>query len=131
MNKSGRLTLVKFTLSTMPIYLTMCDQLPPWVIKELDAIRRNFLWTGTDKAVRGKNAVAWLTVCRPKELGGLGVIDLKLSGIALSTRWLWLQKTSADRAWSSLQLKVEPEVRAFFAASVTVHVGNGRRALFW
>ncbi|CAL4948509.1 unnamed protein product [Urochloa decumbens] len=125
MNKSGRLTLVKSTLSTMPIYLTMSDKLPPWVIKQLDSIRRNFLWTGQDKAVRGKNVVAWPTVCRPTAYGGLGVIDLKLTGIALRTRWLWLQKTDASRSWSALQIQVEPEVRALFQASVTTRTMRG------
>ena len=43
MNKSGRLTLIKANLSTMPIYRLMADKLPPWVIHEIDGIRRNFL----------------------------------------------------------------------------------------
>ena len=37
--------------------------------------------------------VAWPTVCRPVELGGLGVTDLRLAGYVLQTRWLWLQRT--------------------------------------
>jgi hypothetical protein len=32
--------------------------------------------------------VAWETVCKPTNLGGLGVTDLKL--YALQARWLWL-----------------------------------------
>ncbi|CAO2047510.1 unnamed protein product [Urochloa humidicola] len=115
----------------MPTFLALCDRLPQWVIEELDAIRRNFLWSGKDKATRGRNAAAWPTVCRPTSRGGLGITDLRLSGIALRTRWLWLQKTGADRAWSALDIKVDPEVRAFFDASVTIQVGNGHRTLFW
>ena len=42
--------------------------------------------------------VAWPTVCRTIELGGLGISDLKLAGFALQTRWLWLQKVDQDRA---------------------------------
>jgi hypothetical protein len=41
--------------------------------------------------------------------GGLGVIDLRLAGVALRTRWLWLQRTEPDKAWASLPMKVEPE----------------------
>ncbi|XP_072146649.1 uncharacterized protein [Setaria viridis] len=131
MNKSGRLTLVKSTLSSMPVYLSMSDKLPPWVIKQLDGIRRNFLWTGKDTAVRGKNVVAWPTVCRPTIYGGLGVVDLKLAGYALRTRWLWLQKVDEGRSWSALQIHIEPEVQAFFRASIMVNVGNGQCTLFW
>lgn len=64
-------------------------------------------------------------------LGGLGVIDLKLAGFALRTRWLWLQKTDGSRAWSELQIQVEPEVHALFQASTVVRVGNGEKTLFW
>ncbi|CAN6316435.1 unnamed protein product [Urochloa humidicola] len=46
-------------------------------------------------------------------------------------RWLWLQKTDSARSWSALQINVEPEVRAFFEASVTLQLGNGERILFW
>ena len=54
-----------------------------------------------------------------------------LAGFALRTRWLWLQRTDAERSWAQLQIDVEPEVRAFFSASVTVQVGNGESTLFW
>jgi hypothetical protein len=30
-----------------------------------------------------------------------------------------------------LQIKVEPEVQALFDASITVHVGNGEKTMFW
>jgi hypothetical protein len=86
MNKSGRLILVKSTLSAMPIYLAMSDKLPPGVIKQLDRIRRNFLWTRQDASLKGRSAVASQTICRPTLLGGLRIIDLRLSGIALRTR---------------------------------------------
>jgi len=123
--------LVKSTLSALPIYLMMSDKMPSWVIHEIDSLRRNFLWSGKEQAVRGKNLVAWPAVCTPTSCGGLGIIDLRLSGFALRVRWLWMQRTDEDRAWSSLPIKIEPEVQALFDASVTVIVGNGLRTLFW
>ena len=76
--------------------------------------------------------VAWPTCCWPILVGGLiSIIDLMLAGFALRTRWLWLQHTGAERSWAQLQIDVEPEVRAFFSASVTVQVGNGESTLFW
>ena len=70
--------------------------------------------------------VAWPTVCRPTELGGLGVSNLNLAGFALEARWLWLQKTDQDRAWSQLPIKTSPEVLAFFKASTYTLIGDGR-----
>jgi len=109
----------------------MAENLPPWVAKDIDSICRKFFWAGSDQSVRGRCMVAWKTCCRPNHLGGLGISDLRLTGIALQTRWLWLQQTDEDRAWSQLPLKVSKEVQAFFKASTFTELGDGRRTLFW
>ena len=57
--------------------------------------------------------VNWPTVARPTALGGLGVLDLKLFGYAVQTRWLWLQKTDNDWAWAELPIQADPVVLAF------------------
>lgn len=46
------------------------------------------------------NMVAWDTCYRPTEMGGLGIIDLRLTGFTLQTRWLWLQKTNHEHGVS-------------------------------
>lgn len=75
--------------------------------------------------------VARPTVCKPTQLGGLGVSDIRLQGFALQTRCLWLQRTDQQRAWSQLPIKTVPEVQAFFRASTHMEIGDGRQALFW
>ena len=64
-------------------------------------------------------------------LGGLGVADFKLTGYALQTSWLWLQKTDQDGDWSALPIQVDPIVQAFFHASISVTLGERQRTLFW
>ncbi|CAD6228770.1 unnamed protein product [Miscanthus lutarioriparius] len=130
MARSGRLIWVKSVLHAVPIYAMMADNLPPWARKEIDAICRKFFWAGRDTSVHGKCMVAWEAVCKPTKLGNLGVTDLKLASFALQSRWLWLQKTDQDRAWSQLPIKVDPQVHTFFKASTITMVGNERRALF-
>jgi hypothetical protein len=90
MARNGRLVWIKSVLRAVPIYSMMADSLPPWAAREIDAICIKFLWVGGDASVRGRCMVAWNTACRPTELGGLGIADLKLVGYALQTRWLWL-----------------------------------------
>jgi len=131
MNKSGRLIIVKSVASAVPIYLIMANFLPAWAIEEIDAIRRNFLWAGGDQSARGKSMVAWPIVCRSVSAGGLGVLDFRLANTALQTRWLWLQRTDHERAWSELDIPVSAEVQAFFRASVLAVLGNGESIRFW
>lgn len=128
---SDRLVWVKSVLRTVPIYAMMAENLPPWACKEIDSICRRFFWAGSDQSLRGKCMVAWQTCCRLTQLGGLGISDLKLSGYALHTRWLWLQRTDHDRAWNQLPIKMSEEVQAFFKASTFTRLGDGRMTLFW
>ena len=131
MARSGRLIWVKSVMSAVPIYAMLAEKMPAWVREEIESICRKFFWAGKDSSIRGKCMVNWPTLARPTELGGLGVLDLKLFGYALQTRWLWLQKTDNDRAWAQLPIQVDPVVLAFFRASTTITVGSGRTTLFW
>jgi hypothetical protein len=74
----------------------IADSLPPLARKEIDAICRRFIWTGKDGDVRGKCMVAWPVCTRPKELGGLGITDMRLAATAYESKWLWLQKIYQD-----------------------------------
>jgi hypothetical protein len=108
----------------------IADGLPPWARQEIETACRKFLWAGKDGDVRGKCMVAWRTCSRPKELGGLGIPDLRLTALAFEAKWLWLQKVDQDRAWAALPLNMSAEAKAFFRASTYTIIGNGRNTLF-
>jgi hypothetical protein len=38
----------------------------------------------------------------PLELGGLGILDLRLFGSTLRMRWLWMQYNELSRSWAKL-----------------------------
>ena len=130
-NRAGRTVLIKSTLSAIPIHTAMAVKISPWVIKCIDGYRRGFLWSGAESAKAGHCRLAWLRVCRPTELGGLGIVDLHRFGYALRLRWLWLKRTDDSRSWSDLPAETETVVEAMFQASIYVEVGNGQKALFW
>lgn len=47
MSIAGRLVLLNVVLSALPMYFMMVMQLPKWVIRKIEKIRRKFMWHGT------------------------------------------------------------------------------------
>jgi hypothetical protein len=126
---NGRLTLIKTTLQAIPNYVSISLQLPPWVAKALEKIFKVFLWTGSEVDEGGKCLVAWVRVQRLIHLGGLGVLDLRLMGIALCV-W-WLQRAEMDRSCSSLPMTADQRTKVFFSASTVFVLGDGVGFKFW
>jgi hypothetical protein len=86
LNIASRTALVKATMSAIAVHMSIALCLSPWALDSIDKLRRAFLWCGSDTVGGGKCKVAWEIVCRPKDLGGLGVSDLRRTGIALRVR---------------------------------------------
>jgi hypothetical protein len=105
LQRSGRLAIIKSTFMAILAYLSISIGLPPWLYKALKKIMVAFLWTGSDMVQRGKCLVAWDHIQRPLHLGGLGVLDLWLFGIALRVRWLWLRRADMSHPWVALSGK--------------------------
>jgi len=62
----------------------MCTlALPKTVIQRIDKFRKHCLWRGNDINARKPPEAAWKMVCRTKEEGGLGVIDIEQQNKAL------------------------------------------------
>lgn len=120
----------KSTLSAIPIHLSIACCLSSWAIEQIDKRRRAFIWAGAESCSGGKCRVAWPTVCRPTELRGLGVIDLRF-GYALRLRWEWLSRSEPQRCWAALPSRSEKCVAAMCAASLSVVVGDGVSACIW
>jgi hypothetical protein len=92
-NRSGRLVLVQSTLCAIPVHISMALKVAPWAVKTITTLIRGFLWSKSQVASGGKCAVAWVNTCCPKELGGLGIPNLQLMGMALRIHWLWFART--------------------------------------
>jgi len=59
LNRAGRLTLVRSVLSSIPTYFLMVFAPQKWAIRQVDKIRRSFLWKGTADANGGHSLVKW------------------------------------------------------------------------
>lgn len=98
----GRLTLMNSVLSTIPTYWMSIFRMPCWVIKKNDRIRRDFLWSGHDINHPRCHLVRWNNLCRPRDQGGWGILDLARFNQALLGKWWW--KFMTDPSWSGAKV---------------------------
>jgi hypothetical protein len=116
---------VATVLSSLPTYLLTALKPPKKFYKDMDTLRRRFLWAGNQHLHGGKCKVSWSRVCRPISRGGLGITDLERFGRALRIRWLWYQWKNPKKPWCNSELPTVKVDEALFAAATQVHVHNG------
>lgn len=75
--------------------------------------------------------MAWVNVCKPIPLGGLGLPDLEKFSRALRLRWLWYAWDQTPRTWKGMDLPIDDDDLALFRAATVVTIGDGNTASFW
>lgn len=125
--------------------------MPLGIIAECNRLMRKFLWGGVD----GGSKIAWVEwakVCSSKEVGGLGVKDLRLFNRALLGKWRWRLLREKSSLWYRiLSAKYNGSVHAndslwwrdlcsmcygevhgkWFNESICRRIGNGKEVAFW
>ena len=97
-SKGGRMTLIRSTLSSMPIYCMSLFHMPRSVSLRLERIQRDFLWGG-GALERMPHLVEWSIVCLDKRKSGLGVRNLALLNKALLCKWSWCFAVEREALW--------------------------------
>lgn len=90
-------------LSAITVYLLIAVDIPKWVIKSIDKIRRGFIWKGRKEVNGGNYLVSWDIITRPLNLSGLEVPNLHFRSWTLQAKWLWLEKIDPNKPWYGLQ----------------------------
>ena len=98
LSKGGRLTLLRSTFSSFPMYFLSLFTIPKAVAARMKSIQRNFLW-GSFKGSFKYLLVAWEKVCLPIELGGLGIRSMASFNQALLGKWLWRYGHEVTHLW--------------------------------
>ena len=100
-SKGGRITLIKSTLTSMPIYQMSIFRMPKSVAKRVEKTQRDFLWGGGN--LEGKvHLVKWDVVCTAKLNGGLGLRRIATLNRALLGKWIWRFACEKDNLWKQV-----------------------------
>ncbi|XP_068486473.1 uncharacterized mitochondrial protein AtMg00310-like [Phaseolus vulgaris] len=156
---AGRICLIKSVLSSIPLFYLSLFKIPSIVLKKIVSLQRNFLW-GWGSDGRKIAWAAWDKVCKPKEAGGLGIINVRQFNLALMGKWIWRLKTEAGGLWKEVLeskyggwrgLKEQRDNKSKvslwwrdlrkvwrsedwggkFEDRLNLEVGNGREIMFW
>ncbi|RVW93100.1 putative ribonuclease H protein [Vitis vinifera] len=100
-SKGGRITLIKSTLASMPLYQLSLFRMPKIVARRLEKLKRDFLWGGGNME-RKAHLVNWEMVWVGKEKGGFGLRKLVPSNKALLGKWVWRFARAKDELWKQV-----------------------------
>jgi hypothetical protein len=82
------LILVNSVLSSLPTYFMCTLVIPLGVIEIIDKARRRCLWRKDKNKERVNSLAAWSMICKTKEKGGMGIINLHLQNRPLLLKHL-------------------------------------------
>lgn len=102
LSQAGRLELTNVVLTALPTFHLCALALPKGVIKQIDKFRKHRLWRGSDLNLRKPSQAAWELVYKPKEEGGLGVLDLQKQNEALLMKNLDKFMNRRDIPWVTM-----------------------------
>ena len=150
LNIGGKLEMVKSVLASMPIFYMCMLEIHAAVKEQLNKYMRHCLWRRPDLEDKRPALVKWKTVCRPKNQGGLGVMDINVQNKALLMKSLHKFYNKHDIPWvhlvwdtyySNNQLpgarlqgsfwwKAHLKLLDYYKGMARCKLGNGSTALF-
>jgi hypothetical protein len=86
LSQAGRLVLIKSIAAALPSYTMSSFLLPKSLCSELDRIFKNFWWGFSASKSRNLSLKAWDSLCKPKEMGGLGLRRMREVNLALISK---------------------------------------------
>jgi hypothetical protein len=151
LTSGGRLILSNACLDSIPIFAMGLFLLQDGIHAKFDSHRSKFFWEGAGNK-RKYHMVNWPSVCRPKSVGGLGLLNSKKMNIALLSKWVWKLYQDEPSIWASI-IKAKyrdadnlfegsghggsqfwkslHKIKHFFKLGAKHLIGDGRRTFFW
>ncbi|XP_071683220.1 uncharacterized protein [Lolium perenne] len=124
LSSGGRLILSNSCLDNLPIFAMGLFLLHDGIHARFDSHRSKFFWEGADPK-RKYHLVNWPAVCRPKEVGGLGLLNTTKMNLALLLKWIWRLYQDVDTIWARI-------IRAKYGDASDLFSGSGHGGSpFW
>ena len=104
-SKGGNITLIRSTLSSLPLYQLSLFRMPQKVCVRLERIQRQFLSGGGGGGGGGSALekkiplVSWAMVCSEKSKGGTGLKSFSKLNKALLSKWSWRFANDTNALW--------------------------------
>ena len=153
MSSAARLTLTNSSLAILPLHAMSLFLLNDGTHAGFRKHMSTFFWEGAN-ANKKYHMVRWEEVCRPKDQGGLGIINTKSMNVALMVKWIWrlLTDPNPNALWIRLIHAKYPgatniftssaeggsqfwhalhKVKPFFKLGARYTLGTGSSILFW
>jgi hypothetical protein len=102
LNYGSKFRMLNSVLYSLPMFYLSSVKLYHWVLVEIDKNRRHFLWGDKDLEKRNPSLATWDLVCKPKEQGGVGVINLSVQNDSLLVKHLQKFYNHIDIPWVHL-----------------------------
>ena len=127
LSKGGRVTLIKSTLFSLPTYFLSILPIPGKVANRMEKLHRDFLWSGMNGDSKF-HLVKWAKVCKPMQVGGLGIRLLRSFNTALLGKWLWRYGLETDALWKRV---IEAKYGNIWGGRCTKKVTNPYGVSLW
>lgn len=95
---AGRIQLIKSVLFEIQTYWAKVFLIPKKIIKLVNGICRNYLWTGSHETSH-RNPIAWETLCKPMAAEGLNIISYVRWNKAALSKLIWALMAKKDKLW--------------------------------
>lgn len=101
LNRVGRLTLAKSSLTSILVHSMQTLWLPQSICNGIDKLVRDFFWH--DNADKGMHWASWDLISSPKNQGGLGIRSTRVANISLLGKSVWdLLQNVSNKLWSKM-----------------------------
>jgi hypothetical protein len=124
LSMGGRLVMLNFVLSSLPVYFLSFFKAPAGIISSIESLFKSFLWGGSEQT-RKINWVKWDKVCQNKENGGLGVRRVREFNLSLLGKWCWRMLVDHEGLWFKVL------VAKYGLEDGSVMGGGGKASWWW